>query len=95
VVVSTPVVPNTKSKSIPAGGFACAASGNSEAYSGFRLIDKDGQVVGKIAETWDESNKIKKVWFQTAGNKCLSLSGGQYRVSGGDVWVNAPAKSFM
>ncbi len=82
-----------KNTSNPVGVMAasgrCAGVGNTQAFNGFALIDRQGETLGTIRNaTIDSRMKIREVRIQTPGNACYTLSGGAYDVATGWIKVN-------
>ncbi len=84
--------PATKIVPPPAAKMRCAKGGNSQVYNGLPVSDRNGTVMGWVHDTsLDQSLKIAGVSFQSVDNRCLSLSGGSYKLAGGTVQVNMDA----
>ncbi len=83
--VSTPVMPiKTKMR--------CAKGGNSQVYNGLPVADQTGTVVGWVHDVkLDQQLNVTDLRLQTVGKRCVSLTGGTYKVSEGMIRVKIDA----
>ncbi len=78
-----------------AGKMPCAGGGNTTAFNGFVVRDPSGSTIGWVNDTTiGPDQAIRGVKIQSTGKACYTLSGGSFRLSGEEVWVNADKSAF-
>lgn len=79
----------------PNGRMPCAADGNTAVYNGYTVFDKNGIFIGWVNDTTlDPTLKIQNIRVQTAGKRCLGLSGAGFAVNGQAVKANIDATTI-
>jgi len=89
-VPGTPGIPGTVSTAgastlppIARGPYICAGSGNTTAFDGYPLMDRNGAFLGYVHSTeLGSGTAIQTVRIKTVANRCATISKGGFTVSG-------------
>jgi hypothetical protein len=86
---------STRSAAGASGRMPCAGGGNATAFNGFVVRDREGAAIGWVNDAKiGPDQKILSVKMQSNGKACYSLTGGTFRLTGEEVWVNVDGAKF-